>query len=148
MVVELSVELRGAPQTMLAALYAKALDADVPEPILGDRYARDIAELPRQLFSAGTATTVRVDCIGDQRPDEMLAAVPNTRLLAWVRWYESATFARLPRRHRCWAGPCRWCRPWPTWRNTTATHSESTDSWECPSPRGVTPAIHREEMPP
>ncbi|MEB4209116.1 class I SAM-dependent methyltransferase [Mycobacterium sp. 94-17] len=27
---------------MLATLYAKALDADLPKPILGDRYARDI----------------------------------------------------------------------------------------------------------
>ncbi len=29
---------------MLATLYAKALDADLPDPILGDRYARDIVE--------------------------------------------------------------------------------------------------------
>lgn len=29
---------------MLATLYAKALDADLPDPILGDRYAKDIAE--------------------------------------------------------------------------------------------------------
>ncbi|RRR47846.1 class I SAM-dependent methyltransferase [Mycolicibacter terrae] len=36
------VDLRGAPQTMLATLYAKALDADLPEPILGDRYAKDV----------------------------------------------------------------------------------------------------------
>jgi O-methyltransferase involved in polyketide biosynthesis len=35
------VDLRGAPQTMLATLYAKALDADLPEPILGDRYAKE-----------------------------------------------------------------------------------------------------------
>jgi len=34
------VDLRGAPQTMLATLYAKALDADLPEPILGDGYAK------------------------------------------------------------------------------------------------------------
>ncbi len=29
---------------MLATLYAKALDADLPDPILGDRYAKDIVE--------------------------------------------------------------------------------------------------------
>jgi O-methyltransferase involved in polyketide biosynthesis len=35
------VDLHGPPETMLATLYAKALDADAPHPILGDRYARD-----------------------------------------------------------------------------------------------------------
>lgn len=38
------VDLHGPPQTMLATLYAKALDADLPDPILGDRYARGIVE--------------------------------------------------------------------------------------------------------
>jgi O-methyltransferase involved in polyketide biosynthesis len=38
------VELSGAPQTMLATLYAKALDADLQAPILGDRYAKEIVE--------------------------------------------------------------------------------------------------------
>jgi O-methyltransferase involved in polyketide biosynthesis len=38
------VDLSGAPQTMLATLYAKALDADFKEPILGDRYAKQIVE--------------------------------------------------------------------------------------------------------
>ncbi len=40
---KIHVDLSGAPQTMLATFYAKALDADLPEPILGDRLARDIA---------------------------------------------------------------------------------------------------------
>jgi O-methyltransferase involved in polyketide biosynthesis len=39
---KLHVDLSGAPQTMLATLYAKALDADLAEPILADRYAKDI----------------------------------------------------------------------------------------------------------
>jgi O-methyltransferase involved in polyketide biosynthesis len=39
---KLHVDLSGAPQTMLATLYAKALDADSAEPILADRYAKDI----------------------------------------------------------------------------------------------------------
>jgi O-methyltransferase involved in polyketide biosynthesis len=38
------VDLSGAPQTMLATLYAKALDADRAEPILGDRFAKKIVE--------------------------------------------------------------------------------------------------------
>ncbi|GAA4532610.1 class I SAM-dependent methyltransferase [Mycobacterium paraffinicum] len=38
------VDLEGPPQTMLATLYAKAIDADLPNPILGDRYAREVVE--------------------------------------------------------------------------------------------------------
>jgi O-methyltransferase involved in polyketide biosynthesis len=38
------VDLRGAPQTMLATFYAKALDADFEKPILGDRYAKEIVD--------------------------------------------------------------------------------------------------------
>ena len=38
------IDLSGAPQTMLATLYAKALDADFQEPILGDRFAKQIVE--------------------------------------------------------------------------------------------------------
>ena len=38
------VDFNGPPQTMLATLYAKALDADLPNPILGDRYAKEIVE--------------------------------------------------------------------------------------------------------
>ena len=36
----LPVDLSGPPLTMLATLYAKALDADAPRPILGDQYAK------------------------------------------------------------------------------------------------------------
>jgi methyltransferase (TIGR00027 family) len=36
------IDLSGAPQTMLATLYAKALDADAEHPVLGDTYARDL----------------------------------------------------------------------------------------------------------
>ena len=38
------IELSGAPETMLATLYAKALDADFEEPILGDRFAKQVVE--------------------------------------------------------------------------------------------------------
>ncbi|WP_237572007.1 class I SAM-dependent methyltransferase [Mycolicibacterium lacusdiani] len=36
------VDLSGAPQTMLATLYAKALDADLPNSVLHDTWARDV----------------------------------------------------------------------------------------------------------
>lgn len=41
---KLHVDLTGAPQTMLATFYAKALDADFDHPILGDRFAKDIVD--------------------------------------------------------------------------------------------------------
>jgi O-methyltransferase involved in polyketide biosynthesis len=41
---KLHVDLSGAPQTMLATFYAKALDADLDNPILGDRYAKEIVD--------------------------------------------------------------------------------------------------------
>jgi O-methyltransferase involved in polyketide biosynthesis len=40
---KIHVDLSGAPQTMLATLYAKALDAGLEKPILGDRLAQQIA---------------------------------------------------------------------------------------------------------
>jgi methyltransferase (TIGR00027 family) len=41
---KLHVDLSGAPQTMLATFYAKALDADLPRPVLGDRFAKEIVD--------------------------------------------------------------------------------------------------------
>ena len=41
---KLHVDLSGAPQTMLATFYAKALDAGLAKPILGDRLAKQIAD--------------------------------------------------------------------------------------------------------
>jgi O-methyltransferase involved in polyketide biosynthesis len=41
---KLRVDLSGAPQTMLATFYAKALDADFERPILGDRWAKEIVD--------------------------------------------------------------------------------------------------------
>lgn len=38
------VDLRGAPQTMLATFYAKAIDADLPNSILHDRWAKQIVD--------------------------------------------------------------------------------------------------------
>ena len=33
-------------------------------------------------------------------PDDIVAAVPGLRLVAWQRWFESDTFAKLPRSAR------------------------------------------------
>ena len=38
---KVSADLAGPAQTMLTTLYCKALDADLPEPILGDAFAKD-----------------------------------------------------------------------------------------------------------
>ncbi|KAA1249800.1 class I SAM-dependent methyltransferase [Mycobacterium simiae] len=37
---------------------------------------------------------------GIDEPDDILQAVPGTRLLAWVRWFESDAFERLPRAYQ------------------------------------------------
>lgn len=39
---KIHVDLSGAPQTMLATLYGRALDADAAKPILGDAYAKEL----------------------------------------------------------------------------------------------------------
>ena len=36
-------------------------------------------------------------------PDDIIAAVPAVRLVAWERWFESSTFAQLPRSSRALA---------------------------------------------
>ncbi|ORB52602.1 methyltransferase [Mycobacteroides saopaulense] len=56
---KIHVDLSGAPQTMLATFYAKALDADLPTPILGDRLARDIADRIDYDWSKTTITAGR-----------------------------------------------------------------------------------------
>ena len=39
---KIPVDLTGAPQTMLATLYGRALDAEAKHPVLGDEMARDV----------------------------------------------------------------------------------------------------------
>lgn len=56
---KLHVDLTGAPQTMLATFYAKALDADFENPILGDRWARDIVDRIDYDWSTTTITPRR-----------------------------------------------------------------------------------------
>jgi O-methyltransferase involved in polyketide biosynthesis len=53
---KLHVDLSGAPQTMLATFYAKALDAGLDKPILGDRWAEDIVDRIDYDWSATTIT--------------------------------------------------------------------------------------------
>lgn len=52
---KLRVDLHGAPQTMLATLYAKALDADGPDSVLNDTWARDVVS---QIDYDWAATTI------------------------------------------------------------------------------------------
>jgi O-methyltransferase involved in polyketide biosynthesis len=53
---KVQVDLSGAPETMLATLYAKALDADLEKPILGDQYAKQIVERMDYDWSKTTIT--------------------------------------------------------------------------------------------
>lgn len=57
------VDLSGAPQTMLATFYAKALDADLPNSILHDRWAKQIVgridyDWSRTTITAGNSPAV------------------------------------------------------------------------------------------
>lgn len=56
---KLSVDLVGAPQTMLATLYGKALDADLPNSILHDVYAKDVVARIDYDWSRTTMTAAR-----------------------------------------------------------------------------------------
>ncbi|MGD9516094.1 class I SAM-dependent methyltransferase [Mycolicibacterium sp.] len=51
------VDLHGSPQTMLATLYAKALDAGAPDSVLNDTWARDIVDRIDYDWSSTTITT-------------------------------------------------------------------------------------------
>lgn len=81
------VDLRGAPQTMLATLYAKALDADLPEPILGDRYAKEAVERIDYDWSKTTITAARSPSVTtrsahfDTWAGQFLAANPDAVVL-------------------------------------------------------------------
>ena len=59
------VDLTGPPQTMLATLYAKALDADAPHSILNDHYAKAAVDRidydwSRTTVTPGTAPSVAI----------------------------------------------------------------------------------------
>jgi O-methyltransferase involved in polyketide biosynthesis len=81
------VDLRGAPQTMLATLYAKALDADLPEPILGDCFAKEVVEHIDYDWSSTSITVARSPSVTtrsahfDNWAGTFLAANPNAVVL-------------------------------------------------------------------
>lgn len=81
------VELTGAPQTMLATLYAKALDADSAHPILADRYAKQLVERidydwTRTSITARTAPSVTTRSAHfDTWASQFLAAHPQAVVL-------------------------------------------------------------------
>jgi O-methyltransferase involved in polyketide biosynthesis len=81
------VGLSGAPETMLATLYAKALDADAEEPILGDRFAKQIVERIDYDWKKTTITARRAPSVAtrsahfDAWTDQFLAAHPHSVVL-------------------------------------------------------------------
>ncbi|HXB89936.1 class I SAM-dependent methyltransferase [Mycobacterium sp.] len=81
------VDLSGAPQTMLATLYAKALDADFKEPILGDRFAKQIVERIDYDWKTTTVTPRRAPSVTtrtahfDAWANQFLAAHPHAVVL-------------------------------------------------------------------
>lgn len=83
----LKVDLSGAPQTMLATFYAKALDADLPKPILGDQLAKEIAERIDYDWSRTTMTPERSPAVTtrsahfDNWTRQFLAAHPEAVVL-------------------------------------------------------------------
>lgn len=72
---------------MLATFYAKALDADFPSPILGDRYAKEIVERIDYDWKKTTMTAARAPSVTtrsahfDQWAREFLAAHPHSVVL-------------------------------------------------------------------
>jgi O-methyltransferase involved in polyketide biosynthesis len=60
---KLHVDLSGAPQTMLATFYAKAVDAGLKHPILGDRFAKDIVDRIDYDWSQTTITPFRAPSV-------------------------------------------------------------------------------------
>ena len=81
------VDVSGAPETMLATLYAKALDADAEEPILGDRFAKQIVERIDYDWKKTTITARRAPSVAtrsahfDAWTDQFLAAHPHSVVL-------------------------------------------------------------------
>lgn len=76
----ISVELDGPPQTMLATLYAKALDADARRPILGDRYAKTAVDRIDYDWDRTTITPRRAPSV----------AVRTAHFDNWVRQFLDA----------------------------------------------------------
>ncbi|MCV7342570.1 O-methyltransferase involved in polyketide biosynthesis [Mycobacterium haemophilum DSM 44634] len=71
------VDLTGPPQTMLATLYAKALDADAPHSILGDQYAKAAVARIDYDWKTTTITARRAPSV----------AIRTAHFDKWVRQY-------------------------------------------------------------
>lgn len=113
------VDLHGAPQTMLATLYAKALDAEAAQPLLDDTWARDIVDrfpAGELHFDAFNRLGIKAQWMngvvrrsgatlhwGIDGADDILASVPGTELLQWVPVFESDSFARVGGAYRAMA---------------------------------------------
>lgn len=104
------VDLQGPPQTMLATLYAKALDADAPRSILNDQYAKAAVDRIEYDWAATTITPRRAPSVAvrtahfDNWARQFLAAHAQAVVLhvgcgldarvyrldppAGVRWYD------------------------------------------------------------
>jgi O-methyltransferase involved in polyketide biosynthesis len=84
---KLRVDLHGAPATMLATLYAKALDADRPDSILHDTYAKDIVDRIDYDWAATTITSRNAPSVTmrsahfDEWTRQFLAALPEAVVL-------------------------------------------------------------------
>jgi methyltransferase (TIGR00027 family) len=76
----ISVDLNGPPQTMLATLYAKALDADARRPILGDHYAKAAVDRIDYDWAKTTITPRRAPSV----------AVRTAHFDNWVRQFLEA----------------------------------------------------------
>lgn len=83
----IKVDLTGPPQTMLATLYARALDADAPRPILGDRFAKAAVEeldydWSLTTVTPGTAPSVAIRSAHfDRWAGQFIAAHPRCTVL-------------------------------------------------------------------
>jgi methyltransferase (TIGR00027 family) len=81
------VDLNGPPQTMLATLYAKALDADAPNSILRDEYAKAAVARIDYDWGATTITARRAPSVAirtahfDNWARQFLAAHPDATVL-------------------------------------------------------------------
>ncbi len=70
------VDLNGPPQTMLATLYAKALDADAPRSILCDQYAKAAVERIDYAWATTTINARRAPSVAIRTDQAWLAEIP------------------------------------------------------------------------
>ncbi len=74
------VDLTGPPQTMLDMVYARLLDAESPQPVLGDRWAK-------QLMDQVDYDTTKSPILKQRRRQTMSIAVRGAQLDIWTRQF-------------------------------------------------------------